>query len=84
MLKYTEKDRVADSQKHADLIQQSSRDWTVVRALSLDEDPPHDNYRVGYLETDIGNSTTRADVAAFILDELKSATYIRQRPLVSN
>ena len=84
MLKYTEKARVADSQKHDDLIQQSSRDWTVVRALSLDEAPPHDKYRVGYLETDIGNSTTRADVAAFILGELKSATYIRQMPLISN
>ena len=58
--------------------------WTIVRALSLDEAAPHDKYRVGYVGTDIGNSTTRADVAAFILGELKSATYIRQTPLVSN
>ncbi|MBE2223957.1 MAG: NAD(P)H-binding protein, partial [Anaerolineae bacterium] len=84
MLKYTAKARVADAQKHDNLIQQSSRDWTVVRALSLDEAPPHNKYRVGYVGSDMGNSTTRADVAAFILDELKSASYIRKMPLVSN
>lgn len=84
MLKYTAKARVADARKHDNLIQRSSRDWTVVRALSLDEASPHDNYRVGYVGTGMGNSTTRADVAAFILGELKSATYIRQTPLVSN
>ena len=84
MLKYTAKARVADARKHDNLIQRSSRDWTVVRALSLDESPPHDKYRVGYVGAGMGNSTTRADVAAFILGELKSATYIRQMPLVSN
>ncbi|MCB8972611.1 MAG: NAD(P)H-binding protein [Ardenticatenaceae bacterium] len=84
LLKYTAKARVADSLKHDNLIQQSSRDWTIVRAFSLDEAPPHDNYRVGYVGPGMGNSTTRADVAAFILGELKRATYIRQMPLVSN
>lgn len=84
MLKYVAKARVADALKHDNLIKQSSRDWTVVRALSLDEDPPHEKYRVGYVSAGMGNSTTRADVAAFILEELKSETYIRQMPLVSN
>lgn len=84
MLKFAASARVKDAQKHDDLIQQSSRDWTIVRALSLNEAAPHDKYRIGYVGPGIGNSTTRADVAAFILDELKSETYIRQMPLVSN
>jgi len=84
MLKYTARARVADAKKHDNLIQRSSQDWTIVRALSLDEASQHDKYRVGYVGTGMGNSTTRADVAAFILGELNSMKYIRQMPLVSN
>lgn len=84
MLKFIARARVTDSIRHATLIQESDLDWTVVRALSLDEQPSHNKYHIGYANGTSGNSTTRADVAAFIMDELQSPNYIRQMPLVSN
>jgi putative NADH-flavin reductase len=75
---------VQDAREHVDLIKQSALDWTVVRAPGLNSQPSQGKYRVGYLDASTGKSIARADVAAFILDELKSPTYIRQMPLISN
>jgi hypothetical protein len=55
-----------------------------VRAPFLNNQLPKGNYRVVHLGIDAGSSITRTDLAAFVLDELKNAKYIRQMPLVSN
>jgi len=75
---------VADERQSVRLTEQSDLDWTVVRAPFLNNEPPKGTYRVGHLGVDTGSSITRADVAAFVLDELKNAKYVKQMPLVSN
>jgi putative NADH-flavin reductase len=75
---------VDDERQSVRLTEQSELDWTVVRAPFLNNQPPKGNYRVVHLGIDSGSSITRTDLAAFVLDELKNAKYIRQMPLVSN
>jgi len=73
-----------DARQHASLITNSALDWTVVRAPALAEQSAQGKYRVGFVGSDLGSSITNADVATFLLDELREAKYIRQMPLVSN
>lgn len=75
---------VDDERQSVRLTERSELDWTVVRAPLLNNQPPKGNYRVTHLGIDAGNSLTRTDLAAFVLDELKNTKYIRQMPLVSN
>ena len=75
---------VDDERRSVSLTEQSDLDWTVVRAPFLNNQPPKGSYRVGHLGIDAGSRVTRTDVAAFVLDELKNAKYVRQLPLVSN
>ena len=75
---------VDDERQSVRLTEQSDLDWTVVRAPFLTTQPPKGTYRVGHLGIDAGRSITRNDLAAFVLEELKNAKYIRQLPLVSN
>jgi putative NADH-flavin reductase len=74
---------VEDAREHIDLIKQSDLDWTVVRAPGLNDQPPHGIYLVGSVDANTGNSISRADVAAFMLDELKNPKYVRKMPLIS-
>jgi putative NADH-flavin reductase len=75
---------VDDERQSVRLTEQSELDWTVVRAPFLNNQPPKGNYHVVHLGIDAGSNITRTDLAAFVLDELKNAKYIRQMPLVSN
>ncbi len=75
---------VAGEKQYVNLIRLSDLDWTIIRAPQLSDQPTQGAYHVGHLGVDAGSSVTRGDVAAFILDELKKAKYIRQMPLVSN
>jgi len=73
-----------DARGHANLITHTDLDWTVVRAPGLTDQPAQGKYHVGFVGSDMGSSITNSDVAAFLLDELRNAKYIRQMPLVSN
>ena len=75
---------VEDARRHVDLIKQSKLDWTIVRAPALEDQPSSGKYRVGTLDGQTGKSINRSDVAAFILEVLKSEAYIGQMPLLSN
>jgi putative NADH-flavin reductase len=67
-----------------EVIKQSQLDWTIVRAPTLNNKPAQGRYRSGYLDASMRMNIARADVAAFILDELKNPQYIRKNPVVSS
>lgn len=67
-----------------EVIKQSELDWTIVRAPTLNNRPSQGRYRSGYLDANMGMNIARADVATFILNELKSPQYIRKNPIVSS
>jgi putative NADH-flavin reductase len=75
---------VDDERRSVSLTEQTDLDWTVVRAPFLNNQPPKGTYRVGHVGIDAGSRVTRTDLAAFVLEELKNARYVRQLPLVSN
>jgi putative NADH-flavin reductase len=53
-------------------VRQSELDWTIVRAPALTDDPARGAYRVGPgFSLPGGRRIARADVAAFMLDELE-------------
>jgi putative NADH-flavin reductase len=67
-----------------EMIKQNDLDWTIVRAPTLNNKPTQGRYRSGYLDAGTGMNVARADVAAFILNELKTPQFIRKNPVVSS
>jgi putative NADH-flavin reductase len=77
------KDVVTDGIAHADLIQQSSTDWTIARGPRLLEEPPKGAYRVGWVGVNTSSSISYGDLAQFIVDELETGKHIHTMPFVS-
>lgn len=73
-----------DAEAHARLLRDSDLAYTIVRAPRLTEDTARGTYRTGYVGQ-VGTSLTRADLAAFIVDELLTGGgHLRDEPAVSN
>ena len=78
-------DEVDDKQRQEQIIQQSSCDWIIVRPTQLTDGPHTGVYRVGTeLHLGLRAKVTRADVAAFMLQQLTDDTYLRRTPGISN
>jgi putative NADH-flavin reductase len=67
-----------------ELVQGSDLDWTIVRVPRLTDGPRTGDLRVGYLGQGIGTKLTRADLAAFLLEQINHDHYIHEAPVVSN
>lgn len=65
-------------------VRASDLEWTVVRLPRLTDDPPAPRTRVGYLGGDVGIRIGRANVAAFMLDQLDTADWVRSAPVISS
>lgn len=73
-----------DKEKQERIIQRSSLDWTIVRPGQLTNGKKRITYRHGtklgsYLLT---KTISRADVAHFILQELKNGNYVKKSPSI--
>ncbi|MEW9531279.1 NAD(P)-dependent oxidoreductase [Microbispora sp. NPDC049125] len=69
----------------AELVRTSGLDWTLVRVAKLNDGPATGHVKVGaYGHGVVGLSITRADMAAFLLDQVSDTTYLRQAPAISN
>lgn len=73
-----------DKEKQERIIQRSSLDWTIVRPGQLTNGKKRTTYRHG---TKLGSyiltkMISRADVAHFILQELKKGSYIKKCPSI--
>jgi nucleoside-diphosphate-sugar epimerase len=73
-----------DMVRTADTIRVSDRDWTLVRVPMLIDDPPIGDVKIGYVGKGVGPRISRADVAAFILQQVDDVTYVHQAPVISN
>jgi len=72
-----------DSQEGVSMIRASDLDWTVVRVPMLTDGPLTGKFRVGYVGKDSGRQISRADAAAFMLQQLEDDTYFYQAPMIS-
>ena len=75
-----------DKEKQERIIRQSSLDWTIVRPGQLTNGKKRTTYRHGsklgsYIFTKM---VSRADVAHFILQEVKNDKYIKKSPSIIN
>lgn len=69
----------------AQLVRISATDWTIVRVSMLNNNPGTGKIRAGYLgKKQVGTEISHADLAAFLLGQVRDATWLRQAPVVSN
>lgn len=75
----------ADHQMQEELVQQSRLDWTIVRPGAFTDGEHTKTYRHGFSPSDktIRLKISRADVADFMLNQLKDAQYLHQAPGIS-
>ena len=67
------------------LVIDSDLDWTIARFTRPTNGPAKGRVRAGFLGRDkLGASITRADIAAFLLDQLDDTRFIRTAPAISN
>jgi putative NADH-flavin reductase len=77
------KNVIIDAKNHAEILKDSGLNWVIVRGPRLTDDEPKGSYRVGWVGVDSGTKIARADIAAFILDQVKSDEFSHQMPFVS-
>ncbi len=72
-----------DAQGAVEVIRASGLDWTVVRVPRLSDGPMTGRVRSGTLRLGPSHSISRADVVAFVLQQLDDDRYVRQAPMVA-
>ncbi|GII77796.1 hypothetical protein Sru01_27780 [Sphaerisporangium rufum] len=69
----------------AELVRVADLDWTLVRVAKLNDRPAGGDVKVGhYGHGVLSLSTSRADLAAFLLGQVTDRTYLRQAPAISS
>lgn len=69
----------------AEVVRKSECDWTIVRVPLPNNKPKSGNIKVGYLGKGvIGLQLSRADLAEFMLKQIKDKKFLHQAPAISN
>ncbi|KUG08888.1 NAD(P)-dependent oxidoreductase [Solirubrum puertoriconensis] len=72
-----------DAIRHAELLQASGLDWIIVRGPRLTDEPRRGQYRVGWVGVNASTKVGRADLAAFILQQVEDNAFVGKMPFVS-
>jgi putative NADH-flavin reductase len=72
-----------DKERQEALVKASGLDWTIVRPGGLTDGPATGQYRAGVDPTISAGQVARADVAAFVLQQLTDDAYLRQTPAIT-
>jgi putative NADH-flavin reductase len=73
-----------DMRRSVETVRASDLDWAIVRVPMLTDGPATGNIQVGYVGKGMGPRLSRADMAAFMLQQATSDTYLHQAPAISN
>lgn len=74
---------VRDREEQERLVESSGLDWTIVKPPRLTDSPPQGRVKAGpSLRVGLLSRISRADLAAFILDEIQTGRFVRQRIFV--
>ena len=84
LLKTFSADVAADAEQHAALIRASGLNWVIVRGPMLTEGPRTGKYYVGYVGKESGTRVSRADIADFMLKQVKDNSYLQSAPMISS
>jgi putative NADH-flavin reductase len=66
------------------VVRSSDLDWTIVRMSAPVNSHKTGRVQAGDVNKAMGMRISRADAAAFILNEVRSAQYVRQAPVICN
>ena len=78
-------DAYEDIVSEAEAVRNSDLDWTIVRLAMLNNGPKSGKVKAGYVGSGrVGTRISRADVADFILKNVRNAEYFRRLPAISN
>jgi putative NADH-flavin reductase len=72
-----------DKEKQEALIKASGLDWTIVRPGGLTDGPATGQFRSGLDPKIVAGQVSRADVAAFTLQQLADNTYLHKAPAIT-
>ena len=73
-----------DMLKTVDLVRASGLDWTIVRVPMLTDEPATGQVKAGMVGKGMGARISRADMADFMLEQVKNSDYVRKAPAISN
>jgi len=75
-----------DHRLQEDIVRSSHLDWTIVRPSSFTDAPESGSYKQGFApeERSLSLTISRADTAAFMLQQLTHSQYLHQAPGISN
>ena len=66
-------------------VTSSDLDWTIARITSPNDEPAKGRIRSGFLGHDkVVSAVSRADIAAFLVDQLTDDAYLQAAPAISN
>jgi putative NADH-flavin reductase len=71
-----------DKERQEQIVQASGLNWTIVRPGGLQDGPATGAYIAGVNKSLKGGRISRADVAAYLLDQLESDAFIHQAPVI--
>ena len=83
-LKATARNVYEDMLKTVATVRESELDWTVVRVPRLTDGPPTGQIKTGMVGKGTGVNLSRADMAAFMLQQVDDFRHLRQAPVISN
>jgi putative NADH-flavin reductase len=72
-----------DKERQETLVKASGLDWIIVRPGGLTDGPATGQYRAGLDPKISAGQIARADVAAFVLQQVTDDTYLRQTPAIT-
>lgn len=84
VLKMVARHVLEDMTRTVHAVRESDLDWTVVRVPMLTDGPPTGEVRVGRVGVNTGARITRADMARFMLDQVRDDSHIHESPVISN
>lgn len=83
LMKTVLKKPMADKEIQEHYVRESGLDWIIVRPGGLTDGPATGDFQAGVDSSIMAGQVSRADVAAFVLQQLTNDTYLHQAPAIS-
>lgn len=83
MMQTVLKKPIEDKNRQEEMVKESGLDWVIVRPGGLTNKPATGQYKSGLDPKIMAGQISRADVAAFVLQQLEDDTYLHQTPAIS-
>lgn len=74
----------ADMLRVAGIVRASDLDWTIVRVPMLTNQPETGKLKVAWVGKGMGPRLSRADLATFLVSQVRDQTFVRRSPALSN